>query len=69
MGAMSVFAQAQARPPTDLRLALVIGNPADAGAPLPDPTSDAKAMSNTLRGMGSTVQPHAGTAVGQVHAE
>ena len=51
MGAMSASAQA----PTDLRLALVIGNSAYAGAPLLNPANDAKAMSDALRGMGFTV--------------
>ncbi len=51
MGAVSASAQA----PTDLRLALVIGNSAYAGVPLLNPANDAKAMSNALRGMGFTV--------------
>ena len=48
-----VYAHAQA--PTDLRLALVIGNAAYAAAPLLNPANDARAMSDALRGMGFTV--------------
>jgi hypothetical protein len=46
----------QAQAPTDLRVALVIGNAAYAGnAALPNPTNDAAAMSEALRGLGFTV--------------
>ena len=51
MGAVSVSAQA----PTDLRLALVIGNSAYVGAPLLNPANDARAMSEALKAMGFTV--------------
>ena len=43
---------AVAQAPLDIRLALVIGNGAYAGAPLPNPANDAKAMGETLRGLG-----------------
>ena len=38
--------------PLDVRLALVIGNSAYANSPLPNPVNDAKAMGETLRGLG-----------------
>lgn len=47
---------AVAQAPTDIRVALVIGNAAYAGdAVLANPTNDAKAMAETLRGLGFTV--------------
>lgn len=46
---------AQAQAPLDVRIALVIGNSAYAGSPLVNPANDAKAMSETLRGLGFTV--------------
>ena len=47
---------AVAQAPTDIRVALVIGNAAYAGnAALANPTNDAKAMAETLRGLGFTV--------------
>ena len=46
---------AAAQAPTDLRVALVIGNAAYASAPLLNPANDAKAMGDALRGMGFTV--------------
>jgi hypothetical protein len=47
---------AQAQAPGDVRLALVIGNSAYAGpAALPNPVNDARAMSDTLRGLGFDV--------------
>jgi hypothetical protein len=47
---------ALAQAPGDLRVALVIGNGAYAGsAALPNPANDAKAMGETLRGLGFTV--------------
>ncbi len=50
--ALSAAAQA----PTDVRIALVIGNAAYAGAAaLDNPTKDAKAMGEVLRGLGFTV--------------
>jgi Caspase domain len=52
LACIAVSAQA----PTDLRIALVIGNAAYAGnAALANPTNDAKAMAETLRGLGFTV--------------
>lgn len=39
----------------DLRIALVIGNSAYVGAPLPNPVNDARAMADTLRGLGFVV--------------
>jgi Caspase domain len=47
------YAEAQA--PLDVRIALVIGNSAYAGAPLVNPANDARAMGDTLRGLGFTV--------------
>ena len=46
---------ASAQAPIDLRLALVIGNSAYAGAPLLNPANDARAMSDALKAMGFTV--------------
>ena len=46
---------AQAQAPVDLRVALVIGNSAYASAPLANPANDARAMSDSLRGLGFTV--------------
>lgn len=45
----------QAQAPLDIRVALVIGNSAYAGAPLLNPANDARAMGDTLRGLGFTV--------------
>jgi hypothetical protein len=52
-----------AQAPGDVRIALVIGNSAYAGpAALPNPVNDAKAMGDTLRGLGfDVVQLHDGT--------
>ena len=46
---------AQAQAPVDIRVALVIGNSAYAGAPLINPANDARAMGDSLRGLGFTV--------------
>ncbi len=55
MVAISSFS-AVAQAPGDIRVALVIGNSAYASAPaLLNPSNDAKAMSDTLRGLGFTV--------------
>ena len=53
LAAMVMAAQAQA--PEDLRVALVIGNAAYSGAPLANPANDARAMGDTLRGLGFVV--------------
>ncbi len=53
MGGLLMSVQAQA--PGDLRVALVIGNAAYSAAPLANPTNDARAMGDTLRGLGFTV--------------
>jgi hypothetical protein len=50
---LSFSAVAQA--PADVRVALVIGNAAYASAPLANPINDARAMSETLKGMGFSV--------------
>ena len=50
LSALPSWAQASAN-----RVALVIGNAAYAGAPLPNAANDAKAMSTVLRGMGFEV--------------
>ncbi|MES2975672.1 MAG: caspase family protein [Pseudomonadota bacterium] len=52
--AMCTFS-ALAQAPGDVRVALVIGNSSYAGAPLVNPANDAKAMGETLRGIGFTV--------------
>jgi hypothetical protein len=53
---ISVFTPSLAQAPGDLRIALVIGNAAYAGnMVLTNPANDAKAMSDTLRGLGFTV--------------
>ena len=52
-GLLTFSATAQA--PLDFRVALVIGNSAYAGAPLRNPANDARAMAETLRGLGFTV--------------
>lgn len=52
--ALSSFAAA-AQAPGDLRIALVIGNATYAASPLANPANDAKAMSETLRGLGFAV--------------
>jgi hypothetical protein len=46
---------AQAQAPLDVRIALVIGNSAYVGAPLVNPANDARAMSETLSGLGFRV--------------
>ena len=46
---------AQAQAPLDIRIALVIGNSAYPNAPLANPANDARAMGDTLRGLGFTV--------------
>jgi hypothetical protein len=51
LGAFAAGAQA----PGDVRVALVIGNSSYASVPLLNPANDAKAMSETLRGLGFTV--------------
>ena len=55
LGFAFAAASADAQAPVDLRVALVIGNAAYAGAPLLNPTNDAKAMTAVLKGMGFTV--------------
>ena len=44
-----------AQAPLDIRMALVIGNSAYPSAPLVNPANDARAMGDTLRGLGFTV--------------
>ena len=44
-----------AQAPLDIRMALVIGNSAYPNAPLVNPANDARAMGDTLRGLGFTV--------------
>jgi uncharacterized caspase-like protein len=46
---------AQAEAPTDLRVALVIGNAGYSAAPLANPANDARAMSRALKSMGFSV--------------
>ena len=53
IAALGFSAQAQA--PLDIRIALVIGNSAYPHAPLVNPANDARAMGDTLRGLGFTV--------------
>jgi hypothetical protein len=61
IGAMATMAitmlcvSAQAQAPLDIRVALVIGNSAYAGAPLLNPANDARAMGEALRRLGFTV--------------
>ena len=50
---LSIPATAQA--PLDVRVALIIGNSAYAGAPLLNPANDAKAMADVLKRLGFTV--------------
>ena len=50
-----LFFSAQAQAPLDIRIALVIGNSAYPAAPLLNPANDARAMGDTLRGLGFTV--------------
>lgn len=50
-----LFFSAQAQAPLDIRIALVIGNSAYPDAPLVNPANDARAMGDTLRGLGFTV--------------
>ena len=45
----------QAQAPGDVRVALVIGNSAYTGVPLVNPANDARAMGDTLRGLGFAV--------------
>ncbi|CAN5548954.1 hypothetical protein BH11PSE7_BH11PSE7_30100 [soil metagenome] len=52
--ALSAFA-VSAQAPGDVRIALVIGNAAYAGAPLANPVNDAKAIGEALRGLGFSV--------------
>ncbi len=54
LAALCCFA-ATAQAPGDVRVALVIGNSAYAGSPLLNPANDARAMSETLRGLGFRV--------------
>ncbi|CAN5408485.1 hypothetical protein BH11PSE7_BH11PSE7_24080 [soil metagenome] len=54
-GIVLFIAAAHAQAPGDVRVALVIGNSAYSAAPLANPANDAKAMSETLRGLGFTV--------------
>jgi hypothetical protein len=51
---LAIFSAA-AQAPLDVRLALVIGNGAYAGAPLPNPANDAHAMADTLKQLGFAV--------------
>ena len=54
--AAALWLPGQAQCPGDIRIALVIGNSAYAGpAALPNPVNDAKAMGDTLRGLGFDV--------------
>ncbi len=56
LGAALLSAAAGAQAPGDIRVALVIGNAAYTGAPaLANPVNDAKAMSETLKGLGFSV--------------
>jgi hypothetical protein len=54
-GALLLLLPAQAQAPIDARVALIIGNAAYAAAPLLNPANDAKAVSDTLKGMGFAV--------------
>jgi hypothetical protein len=53
LGLLVMAASAQA--PLDVRVALVIGNSAYPGAPLANPVNDARAMGESLRGLGFSV--------------
>ena len=56
LGVAGLVLSASAQAPLDIRVALVIGNSAYANAnPLANPANDAKAMGDTLRGLGFTV--------------
>ncbi len=56
LGTALLALSAEAQAPADIRIALVIGNSAyQGGAALANPAHDAKAMSETLRGMGFVV--------------
>jgi hypothetical protein len=56
MFAVGTLLPSVAQAPSDVRIALVIGNGAYAGtAALPNPANDAAAMSQTLKGLGFTV--------------
>lgn len=55
LGILALCFPALAQAPLDIRVALVIGNSAYPGAPLLNPANDARAMSDTLRGLGFTV--------------
>jgi len=60
---------AEAQAPVEIRIALVIGNSAYAGgAALANPANDAKAMSETLRGMGFVVVELRDGSKAQMHA-
>ena len=72
LSAALLMLPASAQAPTDLRVALIIGNAAYAGAPLLNPANDAAAMSKALRAMGFTVidardatKPQMEAAIGQ----
>ena len=53
--AIALASAAQAYAPDNVRVALVIGNSAYLSSPLVNPANDAKAMSETLRGLGFKV--------------
>lgn len=55
VGTVAFLFPALAQVPVDIKVALVIGNSAYPGAPLLNPANDARAMSDTLRGLGFTV--------------
>jgi hypothetical protein len=74
VGAALLAAAASAQAPADVRVALVIGNSAYAGAPLANPANDARAMSDTLTHLGFEVVElrdggldQMGAAVARVH--
>ena len=53
-GLLAAFS-ASAQAPLDIRVALVIGNSAYPGFPLLNPVNDARAMADTLKGLGFAV--------------
>ena len=55
LGLALLVMAASAQAPPDVRVALVIGNAAYPGAPLANPVNDARAMGETLRGLGFSV--------------
>jgi uncharacterized caspase-like protein len=55
VAATLAVASAAAQAPLDIRVALIIGNSAYAGAPLGNPANDARAMSELLRSLGFQV--------------